>query len=68
MPSQGNLICNVYNCQNLIPADSDGTSDPYVEVNYYGRKAKTQVIDDSINPIYNTRLVIDNVPIYKLEG
>ena len=36
-PSEGNLICNIYNCQNLLPADDDGTSDPFVTINYYGR-------------------------------
>ena len=41
MPLMGNIICNIYNCQNLIPADSDGTSDPYMTCSYYGRTAKT---------------------------
>jgi hypothetical protein len=52
-PSQGNIICNIFHCQNLIPGDDSGKSDPYLKINYYGKEVETVVIEDSLNPVYN---------------
>lgn len=58
MPKIGSLICNVYNCQDLIPGDDNGKSDPYLELTYYGKTVTTEIIQESLNPIYNTRLTM----------
>ena len=34
-----------------MPADDDGASDPFATINYYGCEAKTEVIDDTLNPV-----------------
>lgn len=68
MPQMGNIICNIYNCQDLIPGDECGNSDPFITMNYYGKKQKTPVVEDSINPIFNCRLVLEDVPIFRLDG
>lgn len=39
--------------QELLPADSDGTSDPYFKLNYCGSEIKSDVIDDTLNPVNN---------------
>ena len=39
--------------QNLLATDDNGVSDPFVVVNYYGVEKKTQVIDDTLNPVIN---------------
>ena len=43
----------IYSCSQLPPADSEGTSDPYVQVwTSDEKKITTQVVDDTNNPIY----------------
>lgn len=46
------LFANVFHGKNLIPADSDGNSDPYYSIEYYGCEEKSEVIEDSLNPVY----------------
>jgi len=37
--------------QELLPADSDGTSDPYFRINYCGTEVKSEAIQDTLNPV-----------------
>ncbi len=67
MPKMGNIICNIFNCQDLIPGDDCGGSDPFISMNYYGALQKTFVVEDSVNPIFNTRIIMRDVPIFDLE-
>ena len=66
MPRLGSLQVNLFNCQDLIPGDSDGKSDPFLAITYFGQTLKTKVIKESLNPIYNQRLLFEAVPIFKL--
>ena len=34
-----------------MPADSDGTSDPFFKLNYCGVEIKSEVIEDTLNPV-----------------
>lgn len=45
------LYAHIYQAQDLIPADSDGNSDPYLEVSYYGNEGRTETVNDSLNPV-----------------
>lgn len=40
-----------FKAQDLLPADSDGTSDPYFKINYCGVELKSEVIEDTLNPV-----------------
>ena len=44
----------VYQCKNLPPADSNGTSDPYVQLinTSSNQKVKTMSVFDTNNPIF----------------
>jgi len=43
----------IYQCKDLAAADSDGTSDPYVQVwDLSKNDLKTKVIDDNTNPLF----------------
>lgn len=46
------LFAHIYQAQDLIPADSDGNSDAFIELNYYGCKSRTETVYDSLNPVY----------------
>ena len=47
------IRCFVFQCRNIPSADADGSSDSYISIwNPEGEKYKTQVIEDSLNPIY----------------
>ena len=47
---------------NLIPTDENGKSDPYFEISYLGKTKKSEVINDTLNPIYNQILIIEDIP------
>jgi Ca2+-dependent lipid-binding protein len=52
--------CYIFQCKELPAADSDGKSDPYVEVyNMIGKNEKTEEIEDNLNPIFLTHLDIN---------
>lgn len=50
----GNLKARAYifQCRDLPAADSDGTSDPFLEVIDSDQPQKTVVVNDNLNPIY----------------
>lgn len=54
----GILISNIYLAQDLIPADSDGSSDPFYTISYYGQKIKGDVVMKSLNPVIFTIILI----------
>ncbi|KAL4446514.1 hypothetical protein ABPG74_001255 [Tetrahymena malaccensis] len=51
-PKQTMLHFNLYQCQDLIPGDSNGTSDPFCEVHFYGSTIKFPTKKDTNNPIW----------------
>ena len=47
------IRCFIFQCKDIPSADSDGASDPYINVwNPDDKVIKTQVIDDNINPMF----------------
>jgi Ca2+-dependent lipid-binding protein len=51
--------CYIYQCKDLPAADSEGSSDPYIEVwSTDKKKAKTPVVEDNCNPIFFETLEI----------
>ena len=47
----GILVSHIYHAQDLIPADANGSSDPYYKISYYGKKLKGETIEKSLNPV-----------------
>jgi C2 domain len=51
--------CYIYQCRDLPAADSDGSSDPYIEAWAPDKKKSiTAVVDDNCNPIYYSALEV----------
>ena len=49
----GILISNVYHCKDLIPSDNEGTSDPFIIVSYFGNEGASNIIEQTLNPVWN---------------
>ncbi|QDZ18261.1 C2 domain-containing protein [Chloropicon primus] len=47
------LVVSVVEAKNLIKADKDGDSDPYVSLEYGQTKKKSEVFSDNLNPQFN---------------
>ncbi len=58
------MIINVFNCRDLLPSDSSGVSDPYIKASYFGIEDKTDTVMECLNPIYNQRIVLENIEIF----
>ena len=52
------LLFNLFQCRDLPAADSDGQSDPYVEVYCNGTTVSSRVIDNTLNPMWYTVIPI----------
>lgn len=51
------LVVEVVAAHNLLPKDGEGTSSPFVEVEFENQRQKTQVKYRELNPIWNEKLV-----------
>ena len=58
----GILISNVYHCKDLIPSDNEGTSDPFIIVSYFGNEGASNIIEQTLNPVWNER-IYTKIPI-----
>lgn len=50
------LIVEVVDARNLSPKDGHGTSSPYVMLDYYGQRKRTQTAARDLNPTWNESL------------
>ncbi|KAG9137684.1 hypothetical protein Leryth_011414 [Lithospermum erythrorhizon] len=55
--SKEKLVVEVLGAHNLMPKDGEGSSSPFVEVEYDGQTQITQVKHKDLNPIWNQKLV-----------
>ena len=53
---KGILISNIFLAQELIPADSDGNSDPFYIISFYGQSIQGEVVKKSLNPVMNFQI------------
>ncbi|KAI7983933.1 FT-interacting protein 3 [Camellia lanceoleosa] len=51
------LVVEVVAAHNLMPKDGEGSSSPFVEVEFENQKQRTQVKYKDLNPIWNQKLV-----------
>ncbi|KAJ4775619.1 C2 calcium/lipid-binding plant phosphoribosyltransferase family protein [Rhynchospora pubera] len=52
-----NLVVEVVGAHNLMPKDGQGSSSPYVEVEFEHQKRRTRSKPKDLNPVWNERLV-----------
>ncbi|KAJ6333960.1 hypothetical protein OIU78_010959 [Salix suchowensis] len=55
--SKEKLVVEVVAAHNLMPKDGEGSSSPFVEVEFENQRLKTQVKYKDLNPIWNQKLV-----------
>jgi hypothetical protein len=55
--SKEKLVVGVVGAHNLIPKDGEGSSSPFVEVEFENQRLRTQVRYKELNPIWNEKLV-----------
>ncbi|KAH3756334.1 protein unc-13 A/B/C [Pelomyxa schiedti] len=64
------VALTVVEARNLIAADSNGSSDPYVELVYgKNKRLRTKVVEKNLNPTWNEKLsfsLTENEPIHLL--
>ncbi|KAK8557607.1 hypothetical protein V6N13_007965 [Hibiscus sabdariffa] len=51
------LVVEVIAAHNLMPKDGEGSSSPFVEVEFENQRHRTQVKTKDLNPIWNEKLV-----------
>ena len=56
------IVAIVYMSRNLIAADSDGTSDPFVVMTLGDQTKQTSVKSNTVNGIWNEKLTFEHVP------
>lgn len=57
MTSKEKLVVEVVAAHNLMPKDGEGSSSPFVEVEFENQRLRTQVKYKDLNPIWNQKLV-----------
>ncbi|KAL3828106.1 hypothetical protein ACJIZ3_016908 [Penstemon smallii] len=55
--SKEKLVVEVVAAHNLMPKDGEGSSSPFVEVEFENQRQKTQVKYRDLNPVWNEKLV-----------
>ncbi|XP_062148197.1 multiple C2 domain and transmembrane region protein 10 [Alnus glutinosa] len=55
--SKEKLVVGVVGAHNLMPKDGEGSSSPFVEVEFENQRLRTQVRYKELNPIWNEKLV-----------
>lgn len=55
--SKEKLVVEVVAAHNLMPKDGEGSSSPFVEVEFENQRLRTQVRYKDLNPIWNEKLV-----------
>ncbi|OVA06408.1 C2 calcium-dependent membrane targeting [Macleaya cordata] len=51
------LVVEVVRAHNLMPKDGEGSSSPFVEVEFENQRLRTQVKYKDLNPVWNEKLV-----------
>ncbi|XP_047977864.1 FT-interacting protein 3 [Salvia hispanica] len=51
------LVVEVVAAHNLMPKDGQGSSSPFVEVEFENQRLRTQVKHNDLNPVWNEKLV-----------
>jgi hypothetical protein len=55
----GLLIVDLLRCENLKRVDMIGSSDPYVKLRVGAQQKESEVVKDSLNPVFNAQFQLD---------
>ncbi|KAF7818490.1 FT-interacting protein 1 [Senna tora] len=55
--SKEKLVVEILGAHNLMPKDGEGSSSPFVEVEFENQRQRTQVKFKDLNPVWNEKLV-----------
>ena len=58
--SKVSIVANIMRGIELPSADDDGMADPFVELDHAGNKQITNVCDNTLDPSWNQRIVLDS--------
>ena len=58
-PRNYKMVVYVFQARNLEALDNSGFSDPYFEVTYCGKRAKTKTIKKTLNPQWMEQVVLN---------
>ncbi|CAO2824163.1 unnamed protein product [Amaranthus hypochondriacus] len=53
------LVVEVIGAHNLMPKDGEGSSSPFVEVDFDNQRLKTEVKYKDLNPVWNEKLIFN---------
>ncbi|XP_010549688.1 PREDICTED: protein QUIRKY [Tarenaya hassleriana] len=56
MATTRKLVVEVVDAKDLAPRDGQGSSSPYVVIDYYGQRRRTRTIVRDLNPVWNETL------------
>ncbi|KAF8111597.1 hypothetical protein N665_0074s0121 [Sinapis alba] len=60
------LVVEIIGAHNLMPKDGEGSSSPFVEVEFEDQRLRTQVKRKDLNPIWNEKLVFHVIDVNDL--
>ncbi|ESQ36513.1 hypothetical protein EUTSA_v10006667mg [Eutrema salsugineum] len=60
------LVVEIVGAHNLMPKDGEGSSSPFVEVEFENQRLRTQVKTKDLNPIWNEKLVFHVIDVNDL--
>lgn len=60
------LVVEIIGAHNLMPKDGEGSSSPFVEVEFEDQRLRTQVKRKDLNPIWNEKLVFHVIDVNEL--
>ncbi|KFK42758.1 hypothetical protein AALP_AA1G035600 [Arabis alpina] len=60
------LVVEIVGAHNLMPKDGEGSSSPFVEVEFENQRLRTKVKTKDLNPIWNEKLVFHVIDVNDL--
>ena len=67
-PCRGVLMVNVIRCRKLLPADSNGLSDPYLKLSLGRQKERrTLTVANTLDPVFNSHFMWEVEPQGKID-
>ncbi|KAF5206996.1 Ft-interacting protein [Thalictrum thalictroides] len=53
------LVVEVVDAHDLMPKDGEGSSSPFVEVDFVNQRIRSQTIQKNLNPVWNEKLLLN---------
>ncbi|PIA48536.1 hypothetical protein AQUCO_01400848v1 [Aquilegia coerulea] len=53
------LVVEVVDAHNLMPKDGEGSSSPFVEVDFVNQRSRSRTVHKNLNPVWNQKLLLN---------